>query len=747
MCAESNNLWASVVVDVRVSSVDRAFDYSVPEPLRAKIAVGHRVHVPFGSRRSVEGYIVGLTHERPAVPGIRPIQRLLDDEPVFTAADLAVAKWMSEHYMCLLVQALQCFLPPGASTRRSRPVRERSVKGYQLAISVDEALQLAEEIAARAPRQAEVLRRLAAKPGEPMQARELVSAGSYDPLHALVRRGALQEGQVAVRRTPIGGLRSAGTIPVLTPYQERAVATARALLADESAASKTMLLHGVTGSGKTEVYLQIIASCLEQGKGAIVLVPDISLTPQTLGRFQARFGDRVAVLHSRLSDGERYDEWLRIQRGDAPIVVGARSAVFAPVPDLGVIIIDEEHETSYKQDETPRYHAREVAQARMHQVGGLVVLGSATPSLEAFHRAEQRQLTYVALPERVHGRPLPVADVIDMRNELLSGNTTMFSRALQGALVETLSRREQAIILINRRGFASFLLCRECGFVPRCEACGVSLTYHQSPPLLRCHYCGYAARLPGSCPQCTGKYLRPFGVGTQRVEQALRELYPRARIARMDRDTMARKGAHRELLKAFQERSIDILVGTQMVAKGLDFPGVTLVGVVSADTALHFPDFRAAERTFQLLTQVAGRAGRGDQAGEVILQTYSPGHYAIQTASRHDYVQFVRQELAYRKRTGYPPFAQLIRVLFTGEDEQQVARTATTCVQIAPPPGVQVIGPSPAPLSRLQGKTRWHILVKGGPEGRSFAREIVERTPKGSASVNVVVDVDPMSLL
>lgn len=737
------------MVDVRVSQVDRAFDYSVPESLRARIAVGHRVQVPFGSRRSVEGYVIGLTDQRPPFPELRSIQRLLDEAPAFTPADLEVAKWMSEHYMCLLVQALQCFLPPGASTRRTRPVRERSITAYRLAVPYEEALELAEEIAARAPRQAEVLRRLVEASGSVVPAKELAGGGSYEPLHALVRRGAIEVGQVAVRRTPTGGLRAEGTIPTLTPHQDRAVAAARAALEEgqRSGEQRTILLHGVTGSGKTEVYLQIIAACLEQGRGAIVLVPDISLTPQTLGRFQARFGDRVAVLHSRLSDGERYDEWVRIRRGDAPIVVGARSAVFAPVERLGVIIIDEEHETSYKQDETPRYHAREVAEARMKELGGLVVLGSATPSLEAYYRAHRGEVAYVSLPERVHGRPLPATDVVDMREELLAGNTTMFSRALQGSLADILSRREQAIVLINRRGFASFLLCRECGLVPRCKACGVSLTYHQSPAALRCHYCGYASRVPQSCPQCTSKYLRPFGVGTQRVEQGLRELFPHARIARMDRDTMTRKGAHRELLRAFQERSIDFLVGTQMVAKGLDFPGVTLVGVVSADTALHFPDFRASERTFQLLTQVAGRAGRGEQAGQVILQTYSPGHYAIQAASRHAYTDFVRQELTFRQRTGYPPFARLVRILFTGVDEQEVARTAMTAAQVPPPDGVQVIGPSPAPLSRLQGRTRWHLLVKGASGVRSLVEEILVRIPKGSASVNVAVDVDPLSLL
>lgn len=746
---QTPGIWAEVLVDVRVASVDRVFHYAIPSHLRSLIKVGHRVLVPFGNRKRVEGYVVGLTHTPPPVENLRSIERVAGKSPSFTEEDLAVARWMAAHYMCLLVQALQCFLPPGTSARRNRPVSARNVVGYRLAIPVAEAEEYAEQVERRAPRQAWVIRKLAQNPDSVTLAAELASEAGYGPLRALRERGWIAEEQVRQFRKPEAGLTvEQATVPQLTPDQQRALEAAEKHMDSPVCGGEAMLLHGVTGSGKTEVYMRIIAEALRRGRGAILLVPDISLTPQTVGRFRTRFGDKIAVLHSRLSEGERYDEWVRIAAGDASVVVGARSAVFAPVRKLGVIIIDEEHETSYKQDETPRYHAREVARERIRHVDGLLVLGSATPSLEAYRMARKGEVRYVELPGRVHGRPLPLTDVVDMREELLAGNRTMFSRPLQAALIDTLSRGEQAIILLNRRGFASFLLCRECGHVPRCKNCGVSLTFHQSPPGLRCHYCGYDMRVPATCPECYSKYLRPFGVGTQRVEQGLKEMFPSARIARMDRDTTARKGAHQKILAGFAAKAIDILVGTQMIAKGLDFPGVTLVGVVSADTALHFPDFRAAERTFQLLTQVAGRAGRGDLPGQVLLQTYSPDHYAIQAASRHDYKGFVAQELAYRRRIGYPPYTNLVRILFSGEDESQVAKVATSCVKVPSTPGAQIIGPSPAPLSRLKGKTRWHALIKGEErEVKERVEQVLTVAHRMNSTVNVSVDVDPLSLL
>ncbi len=744
--------WAEVVVDVRVAEVDHPFHYRIPAFLQTKLRVGHRVYVPFGPRQRVEGFVVGLTSDAPDVVRPRDIIELVEEEPAFTEAEVAVAEWMAERYLCLRVQALQCFLPPGSSRRRRRPVQERTVQGVSLAIPPDEARRIADGLEKRAPRQAEVLRRLLHADGPIPAAQMAVSAG-YGPLRALEGKGYLR--YETVRRLRLPGVQNmpgtAAERPVLTPDQQRAVDAVVAALDKRSFTS--ILLHGVTGSGKTEVYLQAIGEAIQRGRQAIVLVPEISLTPQTVDRFRKRFGDKVAVLHSALGSGERYDEWQRIRSGEVDVVIGARSAIFAPAGRLGLIIIDEEHEASYKQEEAPRYHAREVAEQRlrMQSLGGVLLLGSATPSLETYHMVRSKRIDYVVLPERIGGRSLPATEIVDMREELLAGNRTMFSRSLTAALHEALARREQAILLLNRRGYASFLLCRECGAVPRCHACEVSLTYHQQPLRLCCHYCGYETSVLTACPQCKGPYLRPFGAGTQRVELEVSKAFPAARVLRMDRDTTARKGAHYDILRRFAAGEADILIGTQMIAKGHDFPGVTVVGVLNADIALHFPDFRAAERTFQLLAQVAGRAGRGDTAGRVFLQTYSPDHYAIRAAAAHDYVGFASQELEYRQQTSYPPYAELARILVWGEDQHKVASTAKQaakgCMSVLNSPE-QLVGPSAAPLEKLKGKHRWHLLIKGDTDTvRKGAEAGLQAVAQRDAEVAVAVDIGAVSLL
>lgn len=751
----SRSQWAEVIVDVRVTDVDRIFHYAIPTSLEEQVQVGHRLLVPFGRNRDVEGFVVGMTTQAPLVPEekLKPIQSIIDETPAFTADDVAVAHWMAQHYACLFVQALQCFLPPGSLTRRQTRARARLVKAYTLAITEQQARQLIHEIQNRAPRQVAVIQALLQNEGKYVKAAHLARVGGgYGPLTTLQRRGIIAERMIRSFRHPGEGLFSEDKPePVLNDAQQRAVEQIRAAFASPRPSDNTVLLHGVTGSGKTEVYMQAIQLARDAGRGTIVLVPDIALTPQTVSRFRQRFGQNIAVLHSRLSQGERYDEWTRIQHGQADVVVGARSAVFSPVKNLGMIVIDEEHETSYKQDETPRYHARDVAKARLAQTNGLLIVGSATPALETYYKAQRGEIRCVTLPERIQNKALPRIEVVDMREELLAGNRTMFSRSLQQQLQDVLSRKEQAIVLLNRRGFATFMLCRSCGYVPRCKACGVSLTLHKAPLGLRCHYCGFWARPSKTCPQCTGPYLRSFGVGTQQVEAALRETFPKAVILRMDRDTTARKGAHERILHQFANKQADILVGTQMVAKGLDFPDVTLVGVVNADTALNFPDFRAAERTFQLLTQVAGRAGRGQEPGHVTLQTYTPDHYAIEAAKDHAYNGFVEQELSFRKQTGYPPFATLVRVVFRGEEEKDVIAAANAMGQIVHDeklPDMDIVGPSAAPLSRLKGKTRWHMLLKGPYATVMHAvRSMAKEKETLANGVQIAIDVDPLSLL
>lgn len=740
---------AEVIVDLHVPDVDRVFHYVVPPALQGRVKLGHRVLVPFGHRPRVEGYVIGFGCQQKGQQ-LKEILEVVDEEPLLTAEQIAVARWMREHYLCPLVQALQCFLPPGSRLRRSRVVRTLTCTAYRLQ-DPQRASTWIETLKARAPKQAEIVQVLDGAGGA-MTATELRSrVGAADrSLSALVEKGVLVREEVELRREPGGELVAPRKFHRLNPEQQRALDTILALLAKGESAR--LLLQGVTGSGKTEVYLQAMAAAVKDGKGAIFLVPEIALTPQTIAYFRAHFGEQVAVLHSRLSAGERYDEWWRIFHGEVSIVVGARSAVFAPVRRLGMIILDEEHETSYKQEESPRYHARDVAWMRAREEGALLILGSATPAVEVRAAADAGEYAFVSLPSRVHARPLPRVETVDMREELLSGNRSMFSRLLREKMEAALLRGEQALLFMNRRGLASFVLCRECGYVPRCDSCEVSLTLHL-PATLRCHYCDATQRLPAACPQCGGIYLRPFGGGTQRIEQEVVRLFPHARPVRMDLDTTSRKGAHARIIDAFAKGRYNVLIGTQMVAKGLHFPGVTLVGVVLADVGLHLPDYRAAERTFQILAQVAGRAGRGNRAGEVVIQTYAPDHYAVAKAAAHDYEGFYQAELEYRRRVGYPPYAALVRCLWSGEKEEDVIREAQQSgmlgQQLANELGIELVGPSPAPLSRLKGRFRWHFLLKGKEERVIEAARRIKRAydEQRRTEVRLAVDVDPMGLL
>ena len=540
----------------------------------------------------------------------------------------------------------------------------------------------------------------------------------------------------------------------LNPAQAEAVAAIGD--ATRSGEHETFLLYGVTGSGKTEVYMQAIRPVLDAGKSALVLVPEISLTPQTVTRLVGRLGKRVAVLHSRLSGGERYDEWQRIRRREADIVVGPRSAVFAPVDNLGIVIIDEEHEGTYKQDEpAPRYHAREVARRRAEEAGAPLVLGSATPALESLYRVRQGQDRMLRMPDRVLNIPMPPVAVVDMREELARGNATIFSDVLSSAIEKSLSRDEQVILFLNRRGHSTYVFCRDCGHVERCPHCEVSLTFHQRHELLVCHQCGHLENQKETCDACASHRIRHLGLGTQQVEEATQAAFPDARVARMDADTTTRKGSHGEILQAFRDHEIDVLVGTQMIAKGLDFPNVTLVGVILADTTLYLPDFRAAERSFNLLTQVAGRSGRSARGGEVVFQTYQPDHYSIVAASNHDYDSFSEQELVHREEHDFPPYLRAVRLLLRGEDEQDVIlsgrRLADLVEKLRPNDdrwrAVVAKGPAPAPMSRVRGQYRWHLLLCSVDPGdaRSLAREALARYPKGRTII--IADADPMNVL
>ncbi|WIV10799.1 primosomal protein N' [Proteiniborus sp. MB09-C3] len=523
------------------------------------------------------------------------------------------------------------------------------------------------------------------------------------------------------------------------------------------------LIHGVTGSGKTEVYLQLIERVLEEGKQAIVLVPEISLTPQTVERFAGRFRNNVAVLHSRLSNGERYDEWRKIKEGEVQIAVGARSAIFAPFDNLAFIIIDEEHEASYKSSMNPKYNAIELGEKRCEIEGATLVLGSATPSMESYYRAKQKEYKLLELPNRVNSKEMPKIEVIDMKKELDNGNKSMFSNALYNSIVETLKARKQAILFLNRRGFSTFISCRKCGYVVKCKECDISLTYHMAQNILKCHYCGYTLKPPTICPSCNSRYIKYFGTGTQRVEEEVKRLFPHARTARMDMDTTTAKGSHEKILGKMKRGDIDILIGTQMISKGLDFPNVTLVGIIAADLTLNIPDFKASERTFQLLTQVGGRAGRGEYDGKVVLQTYEPEHYSIMTAKSHDYISFYNKEISIRKEFNYPPFTDIINIIISGENEKDTYNISNSIAEDIRREIYQetnnlelreaVIGPMEAPIYRIKGKYRRQIIIKIKRSYVSMITKAINRVnisnriKNNYKSINISIDINPVSII
>lgn len=625
----------------------------------------------------------------------------------------------------------------------------RLLKAARLLVVWDDAEAAALARETKAPAQAKLLRTLASAGGSLPVTKLVAEAGvSAGALKKLEADGLIQLETVTERRRPYALGSSAVVAPELMPEQKLAVEELKRRL--DSRAHNVALLYGVTGSGKTEVYLRAIAETRRRGRTALVLVPEIALTAQVVDSFRSRIGDRVAVLHSGLSLGERRDEWQRIARGEADVVVGARSAIFCPLPNVGLIVVDEEHEGSYKQDQpAPRYHAREVAIARARATGATVLLGSATPSVETFWRAEKGEYGFLPLRERALSRPLPSVEVIDLREGFKKGQPALFAPVLLEAISERLTKREQTILFLNRRGFSMFLLCRDCGYTTRCPDCEVSLTYHQRSARLVCHHCNYERPAPSMCPTCNGNRLRPFGIGTEKIEDEIQKAFPSARVLRMDRDTTVEKNAHLKMLRQFRSGEADILIGTQMVAKGLDFAGVTLVGVISADTALNLPDFRASERAFQLLTQVAGRAGRGRKPGHVIVQSFNPEHESIAAAAEHDYEQFYKREIVFREELGYPPFARLANIVAQDEDERlPEQRLRTLSQRFEGIEGLRVLGPAPCPLSRLRGKFRWHLLLKcaDGEALRAHVRRGMFALSAPDRS-GMTVDLDPMSLL
>ena len=730
-------MFARVIVDISHSRVDRLFTYSVPDGMN--VCPGHRVLVPFGKgNRPVEGLIIEISEEAKTSHTVKPITKILEAYTVLLPDQIKLAAWIKNAYHCSSAEALRLMLP--AQLRGGR-VKEKKVRTLKISdnIQLDAARSslLKHDGTPKAPKQLEIFDLIACCDTE-LSVNEInaIVPGAASAITALIKKGFITENERITFRNPFNDALIPPSPPLtLTKLQSDALKEI-----ENAAAGSTLLLHGVTGSGKTEVYMQAAADVLKSGGGVIVLVPEISLTPQITDRFRSRFGDDIAILHSHLSSGERYDEWRRIRFGKAHIAVGARSAIFAPVENLKLIIIDEEHEPSYISEQTPKYSAVEVAIRRIKYTGAKLILGSATPALTDYYRAKRGIYKLIEMPERINGIPMPKVDVVDMREEFLSGNDGIFSELLKEKLEKCIKNKEQAILFLNRRGYSSHVQCRSCGFVFKCRNCDVALTYHKFENRLRCHYCGASVRMPEICPACGRKFIKYTGIGTQQIEEQLKLLFPDIRCLRMDSDTTTGKSAHRDIINAFLKHKADVLIGTQMVAKGLDIPSVTLVGVVFADSTLFQNDYRSSERTFQLLTQVAGRAGRAEKSGSVVIQTNAPDHRAVRFCVAHDYKSFYNLEIRDRLQTLFPPFAVFIRASFSGKDENEVClstqnysdgitkRLLETLQALNAEKELIFVIPGAAPISRIQGRYRYAVIIK------------LVRTKNTAAAINAIYE-------
>jgi len=726
----------------------KEFDYLIPAELTGQIDVGSRVQVPFGPRK-ILGVVTAVAEES-GHANLKPILKVIGAQTLVTPKVLKLARWIGEYYCCAPEIALKSVLPEA--------VRKEDA-GWRERLFV-RALTVSGEFPKLPKRQQEIWNLVEERRELPLAELLELTKTTASTVRKLEDRGLVSITSEVSERDPYARETILPTQNiVLNPAQKQTLSEITKAM-DAENPSRTFLLHGVTGSGKTEIYLQALAHALEQGKGAIVLVPEISLTPQTVERFKARFSSGklqtlVAVLHSHLSAGERHDEWHKIRDGRARIVIGARSAIFAPVEPLGLIIVDEEHEHTYKQEEAPRYHARDVAVMRGQMENAVVVLGSATPSMESYANCKKGKFTLLNLPERVDDQKMPHVRVVDMRQAMFKEKgPPLFSPQLKEAITQRLERGEQTILFLNRRGYSTSLMCPKCGYVAECPNCSVSLTYHRIEQKLSCHICGHNARVPNICPneKCKNPAIRFAGTGTQKVEEVLAKLFPKARVKRMDADTMKRKDDYRQVLGDFRAGKLDILVGTQMIAKGLHFPNVTLVGIIYADSALHQQDFRAGERTFQLLTQVAGRAGRGDVEGEVFVQAFTPFHPAIQFARRHDFVGFYEQEIEFREQLKYPPASRVALLTLKGRSEEKVKFSADHLKRelekkLKSLKDLVIAGPAPAPLLRAENFYRYQIMLRTRAMS-ALSRElaVIVQSLTLPDDVTLAVDIDPVSL-
>ena len=742
-------MYAQVIVDIASESVDRVFTYRVPEGMN--IVRGMRVSVPFGPR-SAEGYVLGLSDTAQLDESrIKAIRQPLEDYPALLPPLIDLAQEIARDTHCPLAEALRLMLP--AQMRGGR-VKIKTETAARLLIAGDD-LQAALTGCKNARKRRLLLEMLS--DGQPHAVAELkqLVKDARTGLNDLCQRGYAELIEHEILRSPYPDTLTPTPDPALTDEQQEVLSE---LLPAVDCGKGAFLLHGVTGSGKSEVFIRAVRRCLQRGRGAIVLVPEIVLTPQMVTWFRARFGDVAAVLHSRLSAGERFDEWRRIRLGRARVVIGARSAVFAPVERLGLIVVDEEHEQSYQSEHFPQYDAREIAISRCKREGAALVLASATPSILTFARMERGDYTLLEMPHRVHNRPLPEVTLADMRKELRLGNKGIFSQALMQRMDDCIRAGRQMMLFINRRGYAQFVNCRACGEAIRCSQCDVTMTYHETDHRLHCHWCGASIPMPDKCPSCGSLYIRACGIGTQRVEMEVKKRYPSVGVIRMDVDTTATKDAHAQLLSRFRAREAQVLIGTQMIAKGLDFPRVTLVGVVAADMTLNLPDYRAPERTFQLITQVAGRAGRAGLPGEVIVQTYKPEDPCIQAAAAQDYRTFFEQEFSRRRAGLYPPFTLLARLLVESPDEEAAHQTAERLYDVVrtyllshpvQKKRTLMLRADEAPVKRIRGQYRYHVLMKlfDHPDASPLLALLAELAGVQDGACTIYCEVNPATMM
>ncbi len=739
--------YAEVIISIAHKNVDRIFNYIVPESFEADLRIGMRVIVPFGKgNKNYEGYVIGFSKSS-EIPfnKLKYIVSIMDKYPIFSENTIMLAKFMREKYYTTLAECLRCIMPSVVKDKVSRYVYlNREKKDFNV---------LFDKCVSRGNLQSRVLNFLLEFDGTSVNEIKMFLDINSAPITALEKKGLIQIFDREVKREVLDFSHVNFTKPfVPTDEQKMAIDFIKSKLYEKE--KKPVLIYGVTGSGKTEIYLQIIDEVLKNGKQAIVLVPEISLTPQTVNRFISRFGKRVSFTHSRLSVGERFDQWKKAREGEISIMIGPRSAVFTPFSKLGVIIIDEEHEHTYKSETTPKYDAREIAREIGNITGSLTVLGSATPDISTYYKAKMGEFDLITIKNRVN-RSFPDVNVIDMRKELEKGNKSVFSDELLNAVEYKLLNNRQTILFLNRRGYSTFVSCRKCGYVMECKDCNVNFTYHLSNDRLVCHYCGKNISNPKNCPQCGSKYIKYFGAGTQKIEEETKKLFPEARILRMDMDTTSGKHGHENILKKFAAGEADILIGTQMIAKGLDFPNVSLVGVIAADMSLNSGDFKCAENTFQMLTQVSGRAGRSAIKGRVFIQTYNPEHYSIKFAKNNDYISFYDYEIAVRKQMMYPPFTNIFFIMFTGEDEKKIIKALYKFLDIMlkfnKNNQFEHIGPAPAVISKIKSQYRWKIIVKGVVERnlKNYVLYCLDKLKEGKdlSGININITLNPVYIM